>query len=162
MQSANEAIAQALDGSLKLLQFFVHDFQPNEFLHRAVPKGNCAAWILGHLTITDRSILTRLGVTDLPDLPEDFEKRFGMDEASASAGDFGDVSIIMPELVKHREMLIAKVKSMSADEFAKPLEKPRPLFKNIGDMLLFIASHMSMHAGQITIIRRSLGRPPLV
>ena len=36
------------------------------------------------------------------------------------------------------------------------------MFATLGEMLNFMALHAAMHAGQITIIRRSLGRPPIV
>jgi uncharacterized damage-inducible protein DinB len=36
------------------------------------------------------------------------------------------------------------------------------MFSTPGEMLSFMSVHTAMHAGQVTIIRRSLGRPPLV
>ena len=42
------------------------------------------------------------------------------------------------------------------------MEKPHPMFATIGELANFMALHAAMHAGQVTIIRRSLGRPPIV
>ena len=36
-----------------------------------------------------------------------------------------------------------------------------PLFVDRGESLLFLGLHTAMHLGQLSIIRRSLGRPPL-
>ena len=44
----------------------------------------------------------------------------------------------------------------------QPVEKPMPMFTSLGEMVNFMALHTTMHAGQITIIRRSLGRPPVI
>jgi hypothetical protein len=33
---------------------------------------------------------------------------------------------------------------------------------NSGEMLLFGVMHITMHCGQLSTIRRSLGKPPLV
>ena len=46
--------------------------------------------------------------------------------------------------------------------FDRPLEKPSRIASTVGEMLAFMPIHVAMHAGQITLIRRSLGRPPLV
>jgi uncharacterized damage-inducible protein DinB len=44
----------------------------------------------------------------------------------------------------------------------KPMDKPHPMFSTVGEFMNFISHHVTLHAGQITIIRRSLGRPPVV
>jgi hypothetical protein len=160
--TTNETIAHSLIVSASLLQRYVADLTPEEFLHRPADNANCTAWLIGHLTLTDRRGLALLGVTDLPALPADFEKRFSRDEGSPQASDFGDVANLMPLFDKHRGMLIDAVKRVAPAQFDKPLETPRPLFKTLGEMINFYAHHTTMHAGQITIIRRSLGRPPLV
>jgi hypothetical protein len=36
------------------------------------------------------------------------------------------------------------------------------MFKTPGQLAHFMAIHTTMHAGQISMIRRSLGRPPVI
>lgn len=163
MTPANEAIAHSLSVSAGLLNRYVADLTPEEYLHRPTEKANCVAWLIGHLILIDRRGLTMLGVTDLPPLPAgDFEKRFSRDEGCPQASDFGDVENLMPLFDKHRGMLIDAVKRAAPAQLDKPVETRRPLFKTVGEMMNFYAHHTTMHAGQITIIRRSLGRAPLV
>ena len=162
MNSCGEALAHSLTISKSMLHRFSDDLKPQEYLHRPTPRANCVAWLIGHLAISDRRTLVRLGVEDLPTLPEDFEKRFSRDEGCPQAGEFGDVSILLPIFDSHREKLIETVKKASNEQLNKPLEKTTPMFKSIGEMVNFMALHSAMHAGQITIIRRSLGRPPLI
>ena len=163
MQTANDAIAHGLTVSSALLQRYVADLTPEEYLHRPTDKSNCTAWLIGHLILSDRRGLAMLGVSDLPPLPAgDFEKRFSRDEGCPQASDFGDVENLMPLFDKHRSLLIDAVKRASAAQLDKPIETPRPLFKTVAEMINFYGHHTTMHAGQITIIRRSLGRPPLV
>ena len=159
----NDIIAKALANSQALLHRYVADLTPQEYLHRPTAKANCAAWTIGHLALTDRRCLANtFGVGDLPPLPEGFEKTFSRDEGCPEAASFGDVSMLMPLFDQHRNRLIDAVKRAAPEQIAKPLEKPHPMFANAGEQALFMAIHTSMHAGQITIIRRSLGRPPLV
>ncbi|HMO24967.1 MAG TPA: DinB family protein [Tepidisphaeraceae bacterium] len=163
MTHAQESLSKLLEQSAGMLKWFVEDLKPAEWLHRPAPKANCAAWLVGHLALTDRRVLGMLGATDLPALPEGFEQRFARDESAPGATDFGDVSAILPVFEANRAMLIKTVAGMSDDAISRPLEKPNPRFgETIAHMLGFINLHVALHAGQITIIRRSLGYPPKV
>src|SRR3954468_18171237 len=79
MPSPTDVIVHSLSGSQKLLNRYCEDLTPAEYLHRACGGSNCVAWTLGHLVISERSALGRVGMTDLPPLPEGFEKRFARD-----------------------------------------------------------------------------------
>ena len=142
---------------------FTEDLSPQEMLHRTTPKANCAAWLIGHLTLTDRMMLERLGVTDLPTLPgDDFEKRFSRDEGCPQAETFGDVATLLAAFETHRDRLIAIASSMTSEQLDKPLDNPHPRFKTVGELMSFMSLHACIHAGQITMIRRSLGKPPVI
>src|SRR4051812_35788777 len=94
MQSANDAIAHSLVMSQATLKRFTADLKSDEYLHRPMEKANCAAWLIGHLAVSDRHALKALG-GELPAIPEGFEKRFSRDEGCPQADDFGDVSGLM-------------------------------------------------------------------
>jgi hypothetical protein len=162
MSTPNDLIAHALRDSMFMLKRFTDDLAPDEYLHRPTDKANCAAWLIGHLALSDRSVLERLGAKDLPALPDGFQKRFSRDEGCPQAGDFGDVSQIWPVFEKHRNALINTVQRAPQELLDRPVEKPHPMFATLGELANFMALHVAMHAGQITIIRRSLGRPPIV
>jgi uncharacterized damage-inducible protein DinB len=162
MLSPTDVLVHSLSSSQKLLNRYCEDLTPAEYLHRPCGGANCVAWLIGHLVISERSALGRVGMTDVPPLPEGFEKRFARDAEAPKAEAFGDVSILLPLFNQHRQLLIDTVKGMPVEKLEQPLEKPHPMFGNIWSVVNFMALHVSMHAGQITIIRRSLGRPPLM
>jgi uncharacterized damage-inducible protein DinB len=164
MPIANEVLAHTLTGSSKLLTRFCEDLRPEEYLHRPTGGANCAAWVIGHLVMTDRSALTRLGTSsgDLPALPEGFEQRFSRNAEAPQAATFDDVLLLLPLFHKHRDLLIGRVRSLPADVLERTLEKPHPMFSTVWEMLNFLGLHITMHAGQISTIRRSLGRPPMM
>jgi hypothetical protein len=147
MPTPNDVIVSSLSTSQKLLNRYCDDLTPAEYLHRTCPGGNCPAWLIGHLVLTERSALGRAGVTDLPPLPEGFEKRFSRDPEAPKAESFGDISQLLSLFNQHRQLLIDRVKTLSAQALEQPLDKPHPMFANVG---------------QITMVRRSLGRPPIV
>ena len=161
MPTVNELLAFGLSGSQKMLKRYLADLSPQEYLHRPTPKANCAAWTVGHLAMTDWYALKRLG-GEPPVLPDGFERRFSRDEGCPQAEEFGDVGAIVPVFDAHRDRLTELAKSVPAERLDARLEKPIAFAKTFGEALSFIAMHTSMHAGQIVIIRRSLGRPPLM
>ena len=162
MNTAGDAIAYAINMSRLMLNTFTADLKGDDWLHRPTPKANCAAWTVGHIILADRRALTLLGVQDLPPLPEGFEKRFARDETAPGANDFGDTAILTPLFDRHRQLLTEAAQRATPELLDKPLEKPNPRFKTVGEFAAFMALHTTMHAGQISIIRRSLGRPPIV
>ncbi len=162
MASSIEIIVHSLRTSQRMLTRFAEDLKGDEYMHRTCSTANCAAWILGHLILTDRRLLGRFAVSALPELPDGFEPRFARDQTAAMAGEFGDVNVLLPLFNQHRDHLIDTVKAASSEKLDAPLDAPHPLFRNLGEAANFMSVHTSMHTGQITMIRRSLGRPPLV
>jgi hypothetical protein len=160
--TTNDIIVHSLTVSHIVLQRYTADLTPAEYLHRPTPKANCAAWVIGHLTLSERGALKALDAA-LPELPDGYEHRFSQAEGCPQAEEFGDVTGLMALFNEHRTRLIGAVKRATGEQLAKPLEKPRPpIFTTAGDLANFMAVHSAMHAGQLTMIRRSLGRPPLM
>ena len=149
--SVGRDIAGALPGTFKASQDKTH----------LVGDDYIITWTIGHLVLTSRSMMKRCGVSDFPPLPDDFEKRFARDEAAPKACDFGDASILRPLFKQHHERFAAVARSMTPEQLDTSLGSNHPFFKTIGTMLAFAPVHISMHTGQISTIRRSLGRPPI-
>jgi hypothetical protein len=61
-----------------------------------------------------------------------------------------------------RDITIGKVRTLTADEMAKPVQPPHPRFSTVGDAAAFCSLHVAMHAGQMSMIRRTLGKPPVI
>jgi uncharacterized damage-inducible protein DinB len=160
MFTVNESLAFGLSSSGMMLTRYVADLTAEEFHHRPSPNANCAAWTVGHLAMTDRNGLKRLGAP-LPELPEGFEKRFSRDEGCPQAQEFGDVKQIVAVFEDHRKRLIEAVKKATQQQLDEKMPKPIAMATTIGEALSFLGVHTAMHAGQIVMIRRSLGRPPL-
>lgn len=157
-----ENIVYQLETSKRMLHTFADDLTPEERLHRICPESNCPAWIIGHLVLSDRFLLNRLGA-DLPEIPSDFEARYGNKASATGRQDYGDTSDLLALMDRHRSMLIDAVKKIDPKKLDEPLEQPRPVFKTFGEFLTFLSGlHFATHIGQITAIRRSLGRPPLI
>jgi hypothetical protein len=141
------------------------DLTRQELHHRVVPQANCAAWILGHLILSERYLMRLLGVPaeTMPALPDDtFEKRYAQDEAATRAEHFGDAEVLPAVFAEHRDAVIRAVEAADDAVFDKPLGKPMRIARTVGEFLLFTPIHGASHMGQISAIRRSLGKPPVV
>jgi hypothetical protein len=161
MKTPNDVIVFSLEASKGMLDALTADLKGSDWTHRVTPQCNCAAWLVGHLILTERRALQMIGYSDLQPLPDGFEVRFGRDNNAPAGSDFGDPTILIPLFDKHRGLLIEAVKHLTIDRLEQPMPKPNPRFSNIGQFLTFMGLHVIMHAGQISTIRRSLGRPPL-
>src|SRR4051794_30351862 len=115
MPNPNDVLANSITGAQRLINRYCDDLAPAEYLRRPCDGGNTTAWIVGHLVLSDRSALGRLGVApaDLPALPEGFEKRFSREPEAPKASDFGDVSVLLPLFNRHRELFAQTVRAAS-------------------------------------------------
>ncbi len=159
-----------LEGELRLnavmrsmLQKMIQTIADEQFYSQLAGGGNSPGWILGHLVVVNRFGHAMLG---------------GPAVAQHELATFGPGS--SPELNASQcptkeELLAAEQETASAliaaVEQAEPsvLEAPRqsPLlqkeFPTVGNMLAHIlASHLSLHIGQLSAWRRSRGLPSIL
>jgi uncharacterized damage-inducible protein DinB len=158
-----EAIAYSLKCSKVMFHRFIDDLKPEEFNHRPCLGANSAAWIVGHLTSVDRSQLERLGVKPLPEVPTGFSDRFATTRAAATGtlADFGPAHELVRLFDTHRDLLIEQLQKTSVESLQAAAPISTPLFADRGESLLFMGLHTTMHLGQLSTIRRSLGHPPV-
>jgi hypothetical protein len=161
MNQPSEALALGIEHATSMFLRMTEDLKGDDWLHRPCNQANCAAWTTGHLVMTSRNMMGRCGVTDLPALPDGFDKRFARDETAPKSCDFGDTSILRPLFKEHHDRFVAVARSLSVEKLNTPQGTDHPFFRTIGAMLAFAPLHIGMHAGQISTIRRSLGRPPI-
>lgn len=160
---ALESIAFGLQTSQQLVLMMMDGLKPEEFERQPCPGANCLAWIIGHLTLTDRRSLTVLGATAFPSLPEGFEALFTTTRTVAGTqSGFPESTLLLELFNSHRQALIERVQQFDPARLAEPSPVQRPLFSTYHEMLLFLGLHTSMHVGQISTIRRFLGYAPLI
>ena len=161
MKTVHDAITYNLQSAKNMIDALTADLTGNEWDHRAVPGSNCTAWLIGHLILVDRRALNLAGVSDLPEIPAGFETKFGREADAPLAPTFGEATNLVPMFNRHRDLLISAVAKLPTEKLEEPLPKPNNRFKTFGEFFNFMGLHVVMHAGQISTIRRSLGRPPL-
>jgi uncharacterized damage-inducible protein DinB len=157
----NELIAAGHRMGRQVLHRMVDDLTEGEFRHQPVPGANSAAWIVGHLAVVARRIAERLGATGLPVLTEEFIGRFSVTgKAAESQPDLGNKAELLALFDGCVEKVIEAARTVPAESLAGPSPAPGPFATNYAEALLFGAMHVTLHCGQLSTIRRSLGKPP--
>lgn len=152
-------ITASIETSTYLLHRMVDDLAPADWTRRPMADANCLAWIIGHLVTVEHGMIQTLGGTP-PAIPEaEFAALYGMGSKPTADTHYGDVAALLPLFDAHRAETTRAVSAMADADFDRALE--HPMFKTVGHMAALIPVHTALHAGQISTIRRSLGKPPL-
>jgi hypothetical protein len=160
--TTKDAITWALKTNQAILANSLSDLTDADLFVRPAPGANHIAWQLGHLITAEATVfLPKVPGAKPPQLPDGFAARHAKD---VSANDD-------PAGFRTREEYLALYKSVRAATLAaaeglsdEDLDRPsnwRPVAPTVGTLLLMIANHDMMHAGQFTVVRRKLGKPVL-
>ena len=156
-----ELIAGGYRMGQKMVRLMCEDLTEAEFHHQPLAGANSAAWIVGHLAVTVRRTAERVGATGLPPLTEEFVGRFSVTRKAAETQvSLGTRAELLGLLDQSIEKLVAALPGLPAEGLTGPTPSPSRFAINYGEALLFGAMHITMHCGQISTIRRSLGKPP--
>ena len=151
----------ALETSRRMLHMFVDDLTPEQRRHRICPEANCIDWLVGHLTLTEQRFHAIFDAKSTP-LPAGFDATFARDDIATRRPDYGDTSGLMALFDEQRNITIARVGELTQEQLIVPLVKPHPRFSTLGEAAIFCSIHVTMHAGQMSMIRRMLGKPPVI
>lgn len=161
--SPNDLLAGGYRMGRRMVRMMADDLTPAEFAAQPVPGANSAAWIVGHLAVTARRTAERLGATELPFLTEEFVAQYSVTKKAAGPQtELGDKAELLHLLDVCVDQLLLAARALPPEALANPPANPGPFATNYGEAVLFGAMHFAMHCGQLSTIRRSLGKPPLM
>jgi hypothetical protein len=159
-----QAIQASLGSTQFLLTEYIKDLSDADLLVRPVPGANHIAWQLGHLIVSEGMIYReQIGDVAYPALPGDFAE-VHKQEAAANDGPAGfrSKSEYVALFNAVRGATIAHVGKLTDADLDRPTQgRMAPFAPKLGNILLLLANHTLMHAGQFTALRRKLGKPIL-
>jgi hypothetical protein len=123
-------------------------------------------WQVGHLAMAEyRLALDRIRGSRPEDadlISEGFLALFGRntvpDPASANYPSLAELRAVFDRV---HEQTLKELANLPEDELDRPILKPHPLAQTKLWSLLWCAQHEAVHAGQIGLLRRLLGYPPV-
>ena len=160
-------LANHIRSSLELPSFivnsFLEDLNDDELFVRPAVQMNHIAWQLGHLIVSENSHINLVTARRMPLLPEGFAGQHSR-EASAidDPGCFRKKIEYLVLMAEQRSATLLLLSGLRDDDLLQPSpESIRYLGPTVGCVFSGIATHWMMHAGQWSVVRRKLGRPPL-
>jgi uncharacterized damage-inducible protein DinB len=158
------AIQLALKSTQFLLSEYLKDLSDADLLIRPVLGANHIAWQLGHLITSERVLVTaELPKATYPELPAGFADA----HAKATANQDGPAGFrtrdeYLALLRATREATIVAVSGLTDADLDRasvgPMAKYAP---TLGATFILVSNHTLMHGGQVTVVRRKLGKPVL-
>jgi hypothetical protein len=147
-------------------KLFLDGLTPEEWFWTPPGVTTHIAWQLAHLSVAQyRLCLERIRgrvAADDEFMPVPYLERFQLGSQPA-AGAANNPSLAEIERVYdavHAQSM-AELRERSDEELDVPLEQPRPMFKTKLAAIEWCAQHQFVHAGQIALLRRLMGKAPL-
>ena len=155
-----ELLAKNLADNFEMLKNHLGEFSDAEMFVRPVAGANHAAWQVGHLLFFENMVCSMYAPSAVIKLPDGSDKLYGKEGATV---DDAAKFLSKEELLKHlgtvRQALVTWVKGLSDDDLAKAgPDAFKGWVDTIGDLVIAIQMHTTMHIGQIQVIRRKLGK----
>lgn len=134
----------------------------------AEPPGSVThlAWQVGHLAMAEYA-LTMLRIRgkepeDQEVISNDFFRRFKKGtQPTFSPGDYPPVSEILAVLDRVHNAAMTELGRYTDADLEVKLPEPHAVFDTKLGSIFFCADHEMLHAGQIGLTRRLLGKPPV-
>jgi hypothetical protein len=158
--TVNESLAGGLQQTLGMLKMHLADFSDAELFIRPVPGANHANWQVGHLIASEAHMVSACGAA-IPELPVGFAQLYAKETAGI---DDPSRFKTKAELLAQFETTHAAAVAFAQTATAAQLDAPSPMPEfcpTVAAVLGMLTGHITMHIGQIQVLRRKLGKPLL-
>jgi hypothetical protein len=155
-----------LDIARRYTKALLEGLTPDEWFWHPSGLTTHIAWQVAHISIAQYALcLMRVrgkAEADESLIPGSYMKRFGRGSVPAAGAENNPP---LEEIQRafdavHRQSL-AELAEQCDKELDIPVEPPHPMFKTKLEAVSFAPMHELVHAGQIGMLRRQMGKPPL-
>jgi hypothetical protein len=143
------------------------DHTPVAEWFRQLPGGvSHVAWQVGHLAVAEHRLTVERIRGPQPEdaglIPAECLHLFGPESVpDANPAKYPDQATIRAFLDRVHAQVLRELRGLDEGELDRPVLTPHPLARTRLRALLWCAQHEMLHAGQIGLLRRQLGYPPL-
>jgi hypothetical protein len=146
-------------------KMFLEDLTPEEWFWQPPEPVTHVAWQVGHLAIAQFGLVCLRMRGEQPGdeeiIPREYRKMFGKGSTATDAADCPTPEDLLATLDRVHQEVVALVPTLTADTLAEPVDPGHPIFKTKLSTLSFTPQHEMIHAGQIALLRRLMGKAPL-
>jgi len=165
----NEFAVGALENARWMTTQVIDGLTDEEMMFQPKPGLNHPLWLLGHIAESENGVILSFCKGENL-LPKGWHETFGIgSKPVADATAYPSRDEILGHMAKTHAAALDYVRSLSADDLDRRPpgidrlpERAQALFATIGRCIFGHVTHESSHAGQITMLRRLLGKAPRV
>lgn len=136
--------------------------EPEQWTYQVHPRCNHALWFAGHIANTDNFFISLIDPARAAPR-EGYQAKFGMgSQPTSEPADYPPPEDVLAYLRDRRATLLEILDGMDSADLDKPTPEGSPAF--LPDYAAIFQSaiwHEGLHAGQLTVVRRGLGYPPV-
>jgi uncharacterized damage-inducible protein DinB len=163
--NAKDVLKHALTMNRFVLTTYLSDLSDADLQQRPGPGANYLAWQLGHLIAAEAQFfLPQIPGAKAAELPAGFAEAHAREKAASDdrAG-FRTKEEYLALFGKVREATLKALEDVPEADLDKPITgQLARICPNVGSVFFLAANHEMMHAGQIAVLRRKLGKPILI
>lgn len=165
-RSKLEIAIKNLEFARKYTHSLLEDFADDEWFRQPADGVTHLAWQVGHLAMAEYA-LTMIRIrgkepADADFISSDFFKQFKKGSSPQTVADNysdpSEIRLVFEQVHKHA---LAELAGYSDEELDVSLPEPHAVFDTKLGSVFFCSSHEMMHAGQIGLLRRLLGKNPV-
>jgi uncharacterized damage-inducible protein DinB len=147
------------DMSEKILAAFE---SPDDWCRQVVPGTNHALWFAGHMATTDNYFISRV-VPGREKQLEGWDKLFGMgSKPTNDPDDYPPVAEVVDMMRERRGVLVELLQGRTdAELLGPPAAGASDFLPELATIFEMTTCHETLHLGQVTVVRRSLGHRPV-
>jgi hypothetical protein len=164
MRTPRERFVFWLGRTRALLEGMLADFTtPERWTFQLYEGANHALWIAGHLAFVDNAFVSLINPSKAIDLSA-WAPIFGPgSQAVSNIEAYPPVDEVLTQLRERRAALVEAYLAATDEELNGPLPPGFPLpMEVVGEVANVAPSHESIHAGQLSMIRRHFGHQPVL
>lgn len=139
------------------------DFQrPEQWVYQVHPQSNHALWFVGHMGHSDNFFISLLDPARAHE-PRKFIECFGMgSQPAADAAQYPAAAEVMDYMRERRSVLLDLLDHLQDADLEQSTPPGAPDFLRDKAAVFEMAIwHEGLHSGQLSVVRRALGFPPL-
>jgi uncharacterized damage-inducible protein DinB len=152
--NAQNAVAKHFELMYQIAGVNLDGITPEQSLAQPSPGGNCANWILGHLTNVQNGVMRLAG--EKPVWESDQLNRAG-EEPIRNGAEAIDWNTMRDRFLGSRDRCLAAISQLSDDGMAETVPHPFGGTTSRAELLNVLAFHQAYHVGQLAVARRVAG-----
>lgn len=144
----------------------LEDLQPDEWFWQPQQSVTHIAWQVGHLAMAQYglTLFRQRGrqPIDTELMSGSFRKKFSRGtQPEPNSESYPSPSAILEVFHRVHEQMLIELPTFGDAELDEPIDEPHAAFATRFGALLFAADHEMLHAGQIGLMRRLMGKEPI-